>query len=457
MQFTDSLLNTTTTQNGALSNVSSLSACLDLFSMGVSSSFTEKINLIQAALLEDPKTAVKVVFYLRDCRGGQGNKDILQALFEVKTLSQLIPFIVEYGSYKDLIKLYAKQNNHLQVAVANFYATALLANNNLAAKYAPRKGALAKHLTTILELTPKAYRQLIVSLSKTVEQSMCARKWSAINYKQVPSRANKLYAKAFDRHDSGRYQDFLSLVTSGRETMNSAQLYPHEIFNMIHGSINEANTAQALWQSLPNYMEKAVNVLPVIDVSGSMGSPAYSSYSCLDIAIGLGMYFAEHNTGEYKDLWMQFSSEPIAERFKGNTLIERFGNMNRHKWQRSTNLQMLFDFVLRSSTKENAPKIILIVSDMEFNSSCNTRTNFEEIRRKYAEAGIDLPVLVFWRVDVKSKQQPVIKSDINTVLVNGYSPAFCKTLLEADLTNITPLAMMQKAITKYSFIDDLSF
>lgn len=54
-------------------------------------------------------------------------------------------------------------------------------------------------------------------------------------------------------------------------------------------------------------------------------------------------------------------------------------------------------------------------------------------------------------------QQPVIKSDLNTIVVNGYSPAFAKTLLAADLENITPLKMMHKAIAKYDFIDSLSF
>ena len=59
MTFTKSITNATHTLNGALSNKSSLSACLDLFSMGVSSS--DKQSLIKAALLEDPPSAIKTV------------------------------------------------------------------------------------------------------------------------------------------------------------------------------------------------------------------------------------------------------------------------------------------------------------------------------------------------------------------------------------------------------------
>lgn len=457
MNFVTGLTNTTYTQNGAVTNKSTLSACLDLFSMGVSASLDEKIILIEKALAEDIITAIKVVFYLRDCRGGQGNKDIMQALFKVKTLTQLIPFIAEYGSYKDLIKLYNQTNDHLKSAVTAYYVSRLIEKDNLAAKYAPRKGEFAKALTKTLLMTPKEYRQHIVSLSKTVEQEMCARKWSTINYKQVPSRANKLYAKAFARHDEGRYNDFLALVQRGDATMNSAQLYPHEILGMITHEYNKEAAANALWKSLPNYMEKAVNVLPIIDVSGSMGSIAYSKYTCLDIAVGLGMYFSEHNTGDYKDLWLQFADKPLVEKFTGDTLSKRFSSMNRNRWGGSTNLQGVFDFVLAHSNKENAPKIILIVSDMEFNSCTRYGTNMDNIRRKYDEAGIEMPVVVFWRVDVKVMQQPVIKSDLNTIVVNGYSPAFAKTLLAADLENITPLKMMHKAIAKYDFVDSLSF
>ena len=57
--FTKSLCNTAYTSNNAISNKSSLSACLDLFSMGVSSQ--DKQSLIKAALLEDLLTAIKTV------------------------------------------------------------------------------------------------------------------------------------------------------------------------------------------------------------------------------------------------------------------------------------------------------------------------------------------------------------------------------------------------------------
>ena len=80
--FTKSLCNTAYTSNNAISNKSSLSACLDLFSMGVSSS--DKQALVKAALLEDLPLAIKTIMYLRDPRDqGQGSKDIARAFHTI--------------------------------------------------------------------------------------------------------------------------------------------------------------------------------------------------------------------------------------------------------------------------------------------------------------------------------------------------------------------------------------
>ena len=116
MTFTQSITNIAYTSNNAISNKSSLSACLDLFSMGVSAS--DKHSLIKAALLEDLPLAVKTVMYLRDPRGtGQGNRDIARAFHSVVQsllvddnflfcYIELLPYLPEIGSWKDVYELY---------------------------------------------------------------------------------------------------------------------------------------------------------------------------------------------------------------------------------------------------------------------------------------------------------------------------------------------------------------
>jgi len=460
MKFTDLIANVAYTTNGAISNKSSLNACLDLFSMGVSASLAQKAELIKRALAEDVYLATKIVFYLRDCRGGQGNKDILQVFFAVaEDPIMLLQFVPEFGSYKDLRKLY-EAFPITRDAIIAIFKIAILQKDGLACKWAPRKGPLAIALAKAMIMSQGDYRRFIVANSNTVEQRICANEWSAIEYKSVPSCANKLYAKAFWKHDKDRYEQFVNRVMKGEVKLKSAQLYPHEILNMItHGSgpydpSNDYQTCQsanALWKSLPNYMEKARNVLPVIDMSGSMDTKAYSNISCMDIAMGLGFYFAEHNTGSYKNLWCHFSTTIYASYLKGETLTNYVRNIDTDGVGYSTNIQAIFDFILANDA-EDMPETVLIVSDMEFNCSSvgGARTNFETIKAKFKAANRKMPTLVFWRVDVKNIQQPVIMSDKNTVLLNGYSPAVLTSLFNGDLSDITPYTMMLRALgTKY--------
>ncbi len=464
MNFATAIANTAYTINGAISSASSLNACLDLFSMGVSS--TNKESLIRAALQEDPLLATKVVFYLRDCRQGQGNKDIVHSFISVLQqfpkykVEQLLRYIPQIGYWKDLVTI-ASCNYKLAPTIVGLFAESLKASDNLCAKWTPRKGAFANDIRKALGLKPKEYRQLLVKLTSVVEQKMCANKWSSIDYAQVPSRANKIYKKAFLSHDLIRRQEFLAKVMTGEVKLHAARLYPHEISMMVSRRTSDNNqTVDALWKSLPNYMEgkEQINVLPIIDLSSSMDCTATGTTArCMDIAIGLGLYVSEHNTGHYKDLWCTFSERPQFNYLRGATLSERVKNLDYQNWGGSTNLQAVFDEILRvSKTTTDLPQIILIVSDMEFNRCDSSRTNLEVIQKKYAEAGITPPTIVFWRVNVAVQQQPALFDTNGVVLINGYSPSIMKELLSGDLANLTPLSMMLKALgNKYDYLNEI--
>lgn len=464
MNFATAIANTAHTANGAISSASSLNACLDLFSMGVSS--TDKTRLISAALLEDPLLATKVVFYLRDCRQGQGNKDILHAFISILAVrpthasAQILKLIPQIGYWKDLIKI-AFYQPQLYKIIIDLFVESLKASDNLCAKWTPRKGQFANDIRKALGLKPKEYRQLLVKLTSVVEQKMCAREWSAINYAQVPSRANKLYKKAFLAHDPVRRQAFLAKVMTGEVKLHAARLYPHEISMMINRyNYADDSSANALWKSLPNYMEnkEPINVLPIIDLSSSMDFQVPGTTArAMQIAIGLGLYVSEHNTGHYKDLWCTFSERPQFNYLKGTTLADRVRGLDYQNWGGSTNLQAVFDEILRvAQTTTDLPQMILIVSDMEFNRCDSSKTNLETINKKYAAAGIKPPVIVFWRVNVSVPQQPALFDTPGVVLINGYSPSIMKELLAGDLENMTPQAMMLKALgNKYDYLDEI--
>ena len=49
---------------------------------------------------------------------------------------------------------------------------------------------------------------------------MSKKQWSEINYKSVPSVANKKYAKAFLRNDEARRTEYIERLSKGETTMN---------------------------------------------------------------------------------------------------------------------------------------------------------------------------------------------------------------------------------------------
>ena len=335
-----------------------------------------------------------------------------------------------------------------------------MSNNNLMFKWFPLQSKLHKDLATYTGKSIKEIRQLVVRNRQTVESKMCSGHWHDINYSHVPSIAFKKYTKAFKRNDSSRFENFLEKANAGEVKVNASVLYPHDLIKQVLSYPDKTTiaSANAQWKNLPNYMPTPMNILPIIDVSSSMTTPVPgTTVSALDIAIGLGLYFAEHNHGEFKDTWINFSDKPKIQKLKGDSLSERVMNLDYRDWRISTNLQAVFDLIAPISLKapETAPKVLLIVSDMEFNS-CGSYSNYETAKQKYLELGLEIPLVIFWRVDTKTSQQPVTMKDESTMLINGFSPAIMRLITEMnseDLKNITPYNMMLKAIEKYNYVE----
>ena len=473
--------NLTFTTNGALTNKSSLDPILDLFSMGVSSS--NKAELIKAALLTNPVLATKTVMYLRDVRNGQGNKDIMRAYHNIVNelvsydeffakYMKLLPYLPEIGSWKDVYNLYSSTvSGPLKYEILQLVYTNLVTTPSaLCAKWFPRQSDFHHDFAeTFFKGDLGQVRRLVAKLTQVVETQMCNKEWSAINYNHVPSRANFIYSKAFLRNDADRREAYLQKAITAPETvsMKASTLYPHEVAATAFKT--KDLTMEALWKALPDYMEGSehFNVLPVIDVSGSMLTTAYGNYSCMDISTGLGAYFSTRNRGDYKDIYCTFADRPEFVRIKSeNSIRNIIREMRSTKVGYSTNLQAVFDLILETAKKAHTselPKVVLIISDMEFNdhnvNGYRRKTNFEAIKAKYEKAGLVMPTLVFWRVDVKVPQQPVTMDDSGTILINGYSPSFVKILLSLSLEELkeyTPLGVMMKTLNeRYPFVDEI--
>jgi hypothetical protein len=218
------------------------------------------------------------------------------------------------------------------------------------------------------------------------------------------------------------------------------------------------------WKALPNYMEGSEDrILPVVDVSGSMGCPAGGSktVSCMDVAVSLGLYISERNEGVFKDAFITFSGNPQLQVLKGN-LKDRFTQLRTADWAMNTDLVKVFDLILDQAKKHSVsesemPTKILILSDMEFDqatgvssgwrmdySSSWNQTAQEMIEKKYADAGYKVPAIVYWNIQSRGDNIPVSFDKNGTALISGFSPSILKSVVKGEITS--PQGIMDETI-----------
>lgn len=369
-------------------------------------------------------------------------------------LFRLLPHIPEYGRWDDLLIFETKA---FKEAAFTLIKNALKADNGLCAKWMPRQGPVAVELRNFLGFSPKYYRKRLVELTKVVEQDMCANRWTEINYSHVPSLAASRYQKAFRKHDPEGYEAFKEKLVSGEAKVNASAVYPYDVIKAYNNS-GDPTVIQAQWDALPNYCGNEL-VLPLCDVSGSMMTSVggNKNLTCMDVCVSLGLYLADKNTGPFRDMFMTFTNESKLEILKGN-LISKLNQLRHAAWGMSTNLHSAFEAILMYAVEwkvpqRHMPKYLLIISDMQFNQCArHDDSAMQMIERKYAEAGYQVPMIVFWNLNARANQVPVKYDKPGVALVSGFSPSIMTSILKAD--ELSPLAVMLKTLNseRYALI-----
>ena len=465
MEFLDALRQEDiVTENGMATNSSSLNACVDLFFNIGAMRGQDKQRLIATfskAFNEDPKRAMKLLFWARDVRGGAGErqvfKDILVYLAENHdlVLKPNLHLISEYGRWDDLLAL---SGTYLEKDAFTLISDALINENGLCAKWMPRKGPIAEKLRKFTGMSPKQYRKSLVGLTNVVETKMCAKDWNSIDFGKLPSVASARYQKAFGKNAYESYSAYIASLVKGEAKINAGAVYPYDVITSLERG--NATVANEQWKALPNYLEGANDmILPVVDVSGSMSTPAGGSktVTCMNVAISLGLYISERNEGPFKDAFITFSSKPQLQVLSGS-LNDRYTQMSDSDWGMSTDLEATFKLILYQATKhklsqDKMPNKILILSDMEFNSATGkgygreshwNPTAQQMIETMYSDAGYKVPQIVYWNIQSRNGGVPVAFDAKGTALVSGFSPAIMTSLLGGDIES--PQQIMDKTI-----------
>ena len=448
----------TTTANGAVSNKSTLDPLLDFFSnAGALRSDPQKaIELFGQAFSADPQNAVRALFYLRDVRGGQGERATFRAIFNtlpVDLQEALAKYVPEYGRW-DEVPLTDLTLKALKTQFLEDEENAKAGKSvSLLAKWLPSENASSEErrekalrVAKAWGLSPRNYRKRLAVLRKYInllEQKMSSNEWAGIDYGKLPSQAHRKHVGAFRRHDEDRYESYLGKVEKGEEKINANTLFTYEVYEMLMGyNADSEKTANAMWNALPDYTN-GENALVLADVSGSMsGRP-------MAISVSLALYFAERNKGAFNGYFMTFTDEADLVKVRGNTLSDKMNNIRRAEWGMSTNVQAAFDSILEAAKNSNAsadelPKTLYIISDMQFNEATedNSETNFEVAKRKFQEAGYELPHVVFWNCSAWGDDAPATMYDNNVTLISGAS----QSTFQYALAGKTPLESMMEVL-----------
>jgi hypothetical protein len=446
---------TTRTENGMKARATSDSAVLDLFGRAGSSRGVDLSSLFHKSYVEDKDLTTRLLLWLRDIREGAGERQQFRSLIQEldsvdpEQSRRLISKIPELGRWDDL--LYFK-NPKTRKEAFDFIYKGLMDGNSLCAKWMPRKGPIAVELTQHFKMTPRQYRKMLVRLSKVVETDMCAKEWDKINFSHVPSVASSRYQKAFMRNAEANYLSYIENLKTNKSgvKINASAIFPHDIVKSLSSGNPEVASQQ--WKALPNYVGNA-SILPVVDVSGSMGviRTNYKQIQPIEVAVALGLYLSEKNQSAFKDLFITFSHNPEAVIVKGD-LQQRVKQMSSADWGYNTDLHRVFDLILSVAIENNIsqndmPETILILSDMQFDEATTwDHTAVQMISHKYIEAGYKVPKVVFWNLNGKYENTPVKVLETGVSIISGYSPSIMKAILSDSLEVFSPINVMRETL-----------
>jgi hypothetical protein len=333
-----------------------------------------------------------------------------------------------------------------------------------------------EHISRALRLYQAQYLTPLREAAPVIETLMSSNRWDAIDYSHVPAVSFNRNKNAFKNHDEARYAQHVLDAAEGKEgkKIQAATLKPHEIVGKCMGGMgyhapdSEANeldqqVLEAQWLNYTESIKKAGsldNCIAVADVSGSMsGLP-------MQCSIALSLLVATVSRPPFNKTFITFSERPefIVLPNEAKTLWDKVQFIMRMPWGMNTDFQAIFNLLLQKAkqhklAKDDMVKTIFVFSDMQFDEACSSplETDYQQIKRKFEEAGYDVPQIIFWNLrDSQASATPVLYDTIGTAMVSGWSGQLLKMFMEDGgnmLSNpeFSPEFVVNKAIDRPTY------
>lgn len=468
------ILNETYTENDDVAYKSTNNFNLDFF--GVSGALRnnqkEAVSLFKNAYNENQKIAIKNLFYLRDIREGLGERETFRTIFRSlikynpKLAMDLLPYIPEIGRYDDL---FVCVNTVIEDKMIYFIKNQLdedIKNNkegkeiSLLSKWMPSINAskqqsreLAEKFAKKLGYSKRNYRKTLSELRKgrIIENNLRIKDYT-FDYSKVPSVAMHKYRKAFYRNDYNRYCDFFDNLNKDNLKVNTNALYPYQIIKEYNGKMDEVQkkAMQAKWDNF-KLADDNTKTIVVRDGSGSM-----TWSDAIYISTSLAILFANNLSGEFKNKFITFSSEPKLVELNGKSLYDDLSITYKYEDYTNTDITKVYDLIIDVISRSNFDKEdmidrIVIISDMEFDGNGFNVPTYDVFRDRFKALGYEMPEIVFWNVCARNTH--FASFDKNIKLVSGASQNVINSILENNVLNGEEY--MNKVLEKYNYLDYL--
>lgn len=494
----DAGANDARTENGAVSYATTGKALLDQFAQAAAyrGRDLERVWTDQSALWdENPESALKFPFYLRmitrqtNVLGGEKTKTVQKGAGARDESFKRLLWIAKYhpdefyrnlwllpviGSWKDLWILlafdgadeYLDEKKFFQVIAEGIsderhrdlikkYLPRIRSEKKCKTPWAIRTNNLAKHFAKTAGWSFREYREYkATGTAHEFQTIICRGIYSNINWNQIPGKAllNLVSGKFLDNHNLT--ENYLAWLD--KQPVAKFNGYPFElarkISNWRKANLTVQKTVDKQFNNLIAAAEKdgaaiTGNTLCALDTSDSMTwfTLDDAGTTPLEVCLSLGIYFATLNKGAFHNVVVKFSTKSTLFTLEGESFTNRYRQLvNSDTACGNTNFQSVIDLLVETRKKHpeiplaDYPTNLLVVSDMQFDSVGEEKSNYQAAQKKLykvfpSEFVRNFKIIWWYCRNGQTDNVPSTMEDGGTYVVSGYDGAVISFILGGDI------------------------